>query len=373
MSTYKDLQILSNAAFYDKCNTTNYNHDNILQNTENTCIYNAKMAGREIPLFKVLLTNKCKNDCAYCINCNKHENMKVELTPSKLAECYMKYYEDKTAEGLFLSSGIKKDADETMHELIETAHILRNKYSYKGYIHLKVIPGASRSDIKHAMKLADRVSINIESATKEGLSDLATTKDYNKDIIKRISWISKLSHKRCELAPSGFTTQLIVGANDETDKEIIKQTRHLHKKYHITSNYFSSFIPIKDTPLENHEISNPMRANRLYQVEYLFNKYHIQHKELQFNDEGFLDLKEDPKYNIALSNPDKYPLDVNTANFRDLIRIPGIGIKTAHKIKILQQENKKITSLKQLKDLGANINNCKCFVKINGGYQTTLI
>lgn len=373
MSTYKDLQILSNAAFYDKCNTRNYNRDNILRKNTDDCIYNAKMGNREIPLFKILLTNKCKNDCAYCINCSKHKNQKVELTPEELAHCYMKYYEDNTAEGLFLSSGIKKDADQTMHELIETAHILRNKYSYQGYIHLKVIPGATRDDIKHAMQLADRVSINIESATSEGLSDLATTKDYNKDIIKRISWISRLSNRHHELAPSGFTTQLIVGANDETDKQIIDQTHHLRKKYKITNNYFSSFIPVKDTPLENKKISDPMRTNRLYQIEYLFSQYHIKKDELIFNDDGFLNLKEDPKYNIAVNNMDKYPIDVNTASYNELIHIPGIGIKTARRIKALKRKNKKIRSLKQLKDMGANINRCKTFVKIKGQYQSTLI
>ncbi|WP_308574134.1 helix-hairpin-helix domain-containing protein [uncultured Methanosphaera sp.] len=372
MSTYKDLQILSNAAFYDKCNTRNYNRDNILRKNTDDCIYNAKMGNREIPLFKILLTNKCKNDCAYCINCNKHKNQKVELTPEELAHCYMKYYEDNTAEGLFLSSGIKKDADQTMHELIETAHILRNKYSYQGYIHLKVIPGATRDDIKHAMQLADRVSINIESATSEGLSDLATTKDYNKDIIKRISWISRLSNRYHELAPSGFTTQLIVGANDETDKQIIDQTHLLRKKYKITNNYFSSFIPVKDTPLENKQISDPMRTNRLYQVEYLFSQYHIKKDELIFNDDGFLNLNEDPKYNIAVNNMDKYPIDVNTASYNELIHIPGIGVKTARRIKTLKRKNKKITSLKQLKNMGANVNRCKTFIKIKGQYQSTL-
>lgn len=181
MSKQKILEILSQAAYYDKCNTTNYNKDNLLKNMR---IYNAKAGCRDVPLFKVLLTNKCKNDCKYCINCNKSYEQ-VELTPEELSEIYIEYYNNSSVEGLFLSSVIKKDADETMYDLIQTAHILRHKYSYKGYIHLKIIPGAARDDIKLAMQLADRVSINMEAATPEGLDELATTKDYNKDIIKR--------------------------------------------------------------------------------------------------------------------------------------------------------------------------------------------
>ncbi len=219
MSTYKDLQLLSDAAYYDRCNYINYNVDNILKETDKNkdCIYNARAGNREVPLFKVLLTNQCNNDCSYCTNCRSHKYQRVRISPEALGRIFMKYYENNSVEGLFLSSGIIKDADSTMEELIETAHILRNKYSYKGYIHLKIIPGASKDHIKHAMQLADRVSINIESATKDGLSEISSTKNYDKDIIKRLDWIANLHRKNPQLASSGHSTQIIVGANDETD------------------------------------------------------------------------------------------------------------------------------------------------------------
>ena len=373
MSAYEDLKVLSDAAYYDRCNSMNYNRDNILQNHENTCIYNSKGANNtEIPLFKTLLTNKCVNDCKYCINCRRNKNMQKSLTPEQLSSMFMKYYENSKVEGLFLSSAVAKNADLTMEELIHTAHILRNKYSYKGYIHLKIIPGASYDDIKLAMQLSDRVSINIESATKDGLNDLATTKDYDKDILRRLSWISKIRRRHPDFAPSGHTTQVIVGANEENDEQIISQTYKLKRKYHIENNYFSSFMPIEGTPLEDRKANNDVRTGRLYQTQNLFDSYKIGYDEIVFNDDGYLDLKYDPKYMIALENKHKYPIDINTAVYDDLIHIPGIGVKTAKTIIRMRQKGEKIKSMNQLKDMGANTNACKTFIKINKSYQSTL-
>lgn len=374
MSTFKDLQLLSDAAYYDRCNYVNYNVDNILEETDKIKdgIYHAKAGSRDVPLFKILMTNQCNNDCAYCTNCIKHKYQRARLSPEALARIYMKYYESNMVEGLFLSSGIIKDADTTMEEMIEAAHILRNKYSYKGYIHLKIIPGSSKDYIKHAMQLADRVSINIEAATKDGLSDLSSTKNYDKDILKRLDWIDNLHRRDHSLASSGHTTQIIVGANDESDEDILKQVYNLTKKYDVLYNYFSSFTPVKGTPLETHEANNPKRTGRLYQTEYLFNQYNYTLDDIVLDDNGFLDTNNDPKYTIALENMDEYPIDVNTAKYKELIRVPGIGLKSARRIRHMQSQGKKITSLKQLQELGANIKKCKIFVKVGGSYQSTL-
>lgn len=375
MSTFKDLQLLSDAAYYDRCNYVNYNVDNVLKETDKikNAIYYAKRGNGEVPLFKILMTNQCNNDCAYCTNCKAHNYQRARLSPDALARIYMDYYNNRQVEGLFLSSGIIKDADTTMEDMIEAVHLLRNKYSYKGYVHLKIIPGASKDHVKHAMQLADRVSINIEAATKEGLSDLSTTKDYDKDIIKRLDWISNLHRRDHNLARSGHTTQIIVGANEETDEDILNQVYKLSTRYNSLYNYFSSFTPLKDTPLESHQKPDVRRTGRLYQAEYLFNQYKFTKDDIILNEDGNLDLTNDPKYTFALNNMDKYPIDINTASYHDLIRIPGIGLKSARRIQHMQKQNKKITSLKQLQDLGANINKCKIFVKTGKNYQTTLI
>lgn len=375
MSTFQDLQLLSDEAYYDRCNYVNYNVDNILKETDKLKdgIYHAKAGNREVPLFKILMTNQCNNDCAYCTNCMKHKYQRAHIGPDALARIYMQYYENNIVEGIFLSSGIIKDADRTMEEMNHAAYLLRNKYSYKGYIHLKVIPGASKDHIKHAMQLADRVSINIEAATKDGLSDLSSTKNYDKDILKRLDWIDRLHKKNHSLASSGHTTQIIVGANEENDEDILNRIDYLKKKYNVLYNYFSSFRPIKGTPLENHEACDNKRTGRLYQMEYLFSKYNFTKKDIVLDDNGFLDLNNDPKYNIALENMDKYPLDVNTAKYKELIKVPGIGLKSARRITHLQKIGRKINNLKQLQELGVNINQCKIFVKVGGSYQSTLL
>ena len=374
MSTFKDLQLLSDAAYYDRCNYVNYNVDNVLKETDKIKdgIYHAQAGNRTVALFKILMTNECNNDCAYCTNCIEHKYQRARLSPESLARIFMNYYERNMVEGLFLSSGIIKDADTTMEEMIEAAHILRNKYSYKGYIHLKIIPGANKDHIKHAMQLADRVSINIEAATKDGLSDLSSTKNYDKDILKRLDWIDNLHRRDHNLASSGHTTQIIVGANDETDEDILKQVYTLTSKYDVLFNYFSSFTPVKGTPLENKEANDTNRTARLYQTEYLFNKYHYKLDDIILNDEGFIDTNNDPKYNIAMANKEDYPIDINTATYKQLIRIPGIGLKSAKRIRQKQREGKKIEKLKELQEMGANINKCKTFVKIGGSYQSTL-
>ncbi|MBR3213297.1 MAG: radical SAM protein [Methanosphaera sp.] len=375
MSTYRDLQLLSDAAYYDRCNYVNYNVDNVLKETDKikNGIYYAKRGSQEVPLFKVLLTNQCNNDCAYCTNCKAHNYQRARLSPDALARIYMDFYNKNSVEGLFLSSGIIKDADTTMEEMIEAVHILRNKYSYKGYVHLKIIPGSSKDHIKHAMQLADRVSINLEAATKDGLGDLSSTKNYDKDILKRLDWISNLHRRDHNLASSGHTTQIIVGANEESDEDILKQVYKLSNKYDTLYNYFSSFKPLEGTPLENHEQPDIRRTGRLYQAEYLFTQYNYKLDDLILDDDGFLNLNEDPKYMAALENMDLYPIDVNTAKYKELIRVPGIGLKSARRITHMQKENKKITSLKQLQELGANINKCKIFVKTGKAYQSTLI
>ena len=374
MSTFKDLQLLSDAAYYDRCNYVNYNVDNILKETDKIKdgIYYAKAGSREVPLFKILMTNQCNNDCAYCTNCRKHQYQRARLSPEALSRIYMQYYEGGLVDGLFLSSGIVKDADTTMEDMIEAVNLLRNKYSYKGYVHLKIIPGASREHIRYAMELADRVSINIEAATRDGLGDLSSTKNYDKDILKRLDWISRLHKRNPKLASSGHTTQIIVGANDETDGEILKQVYTLKKKYDTLYNYFSSFKALEGTPLEEKESSDTRRTGRLYQAEYLFSQYNYKDSDIILDENGFLDLNNDPKYSIALEHMDEYPVDVNTAKYKDLIKIPGIGLKSARRITHKQKLGERIESLKDLKELGANINKCKIFVKTGKSYQSTL-
>ncbi|MDO5851351.1 MAG: helix-hairpin-helix domain-containing protein [Methanobacteriaceae archaeon] len=372
MSLSKDIQQLTDAAYYDRCNTISYNIDQLIKtiNDSNDGIYYAKNGKCLVPLFKILQSNQCNSDCTYCTNCKKHKYQRASISPEALAKVYNQYYQEKKVEGLFLSSGIIKDADTTTEQMIKTAEILRNQYSYKGYIHLKIIPGTNKDYIKQAMQLADRVSINIESATQEGFEKLTTIKDYKIDVLRRLKWIDKLHTRDHHLAPAGHTTQIIVGANDETDNDILKTVYNLRKNYNIKENYFSNFTPIKNTPLEGHNAGKSIRTGRLYQAEHLFSSYNFKLDELHFEKDGNIALDEDPKFIAAENNPEKYPMDVNTASYKELIRVPGIGVKSARRIIHMRKQKKEIKHITDLKKIGANTRKCELFIKIKGSYQS---
>ena len=330
MSTLEKMKILTDSAQYDLCDYVSHNKSSQVNLPG---IYEAiGHNGCKIPLFKTLLTNKCKNDCKYCINQSKRNFTRLELSPEELAKAFLGYYNRGLVNGLFLSSGISGDVDETMEKQVETVSILRKKYGYDDYIHLKVVPGASKDSIKRAMALANRVSINIEAATPSGLAELSSTKDYNKDILKRLSWINSLQNKSTTYPNSTHTTQLIVGANGESDKEILERMEKIYKKSDLKRTYFSAFTPIED---ENDKLS----------------------------------LTQDPKI-LAAKNMDIFPVEINRAPLVELIRVPGIGVKSAREI-ISIRKKIPFTSEQQLKKLGVVVERAKPYIKIDGEYQTT--
>lgn len=368
MNTMRKMQVLSDTAQFDLCDYVNHQK----QSKANLPgIYYTSASGRcQIPLFKVLMTNKCSNDCKYCINNSKRNFSRIELTPEELTRVFLNYYHNKYVEGLFLSSGISGDIDTSMEKVIEVARLLRLEHGYSGYIHLKILPGSSKDLIKRAMGLANRVSVNIESATSDGLAELSSTKDYQKDIILRLKWIKDIRRKNPLYAPSGQTTQMIVGATDETDEEILNRIKYLYDKLDVKKSYFSSFQALEDTPLENKNEPHPKRANRLYQTDALLNIYKFDLKEIIFQKDGLLDINHDPKYSAAL-NMDIFPVEINHADYNDLIRVPGIGTISAKKI-IAIRKKRPFTKLEELKKLGVAVKRAEPFIKLRGIYQTAL-
>lgn len=368
MNTMRKMQVLSDTAQFDLCDYVNHQK----QSKANLPgIYYTSASGRcQIPLFKVLMTNKCSNDCKYCINNSKRNFSRIELTPEELTRVFLNYYHNKYVEGLFLSSGISGDIDTSMEKVIEVARLLRLEHGYSGYIHLKILPGSSKDLIKRAMGLANRVSVNIESATSDGLAELSSTKDYQKDIMLRLKWIKDIRRKNPLYAPSGQTTQMIVGATDETDEEILNRIKYLYDKLDVKKSYFSSFQALEDTPLENKNEPHPKRANRLYQTDALLNIYKFDLKEIIFQKDGLLDINHDPKYSAAL-NMDIFPVEINHADYNDLIRVPGIGTISAKKI-IAIRKKRPFTKLEELKKLGVAVKRAEPFIKLRGIYQTAL-
>lgn len=372
MNRVRKMAILGESAKYDRCNYGNYNPDNFLSD-KLPGIYNATNPNGDcVPLFKVLMTNKCSNDCRYCVNHSNHHFNRIEFTPDELTSIFLDYYNNRLVQGLFLSSGVPGEIDVSMEQMVEVARKLRMEHEYQGYIHLKILPGSSYDLIKRAMSLADRVSVNIEAATPDGFEELSTTKTFNNDILRRMKWIKRLMKKDENLAPSGQTTQFIVGASDETDLDILKRVDWLYKKMDIKRSYFSPFNSMKNTALENRDEPHPKRTSRLYQADFLVKSYGFDLDELVFEDNGNMKLDLDPKHSAALSNIDLFPVDVNSAPYRDLLRVPGIGKISARRI--IESRKRKIIfkNLEDLKNIGVSIKRAETFIKLNRSYQSTL-
>jgi predicted DNA-binding helix-hairpin-helix protein len=341
-------------------------------------------------LTKVLQTNSCMHDCAYCVNTSCKE--KVSITPNELATSFEYLWKNGYTTGLFLSSAVRRDATISTEEMIATTKILRER-GYKGYIHLKVLPDTPEYLVKEAALYANRMSINIESTTSSGFSELTSTKDYKEGVLRRINTLDKLKREviRKEDYNSGwfcdskqiqngedyrfrsFTTQVIVGANQETDKDILNRVNSLYEETELYRTYFSAFSPVEGTKLMNKKPENKTREHRLYEVDWLLRIYGFDKRLISqgLNDENNFSLACDVKQSIALARKDLFPLDPNTATYEELLLVPGFGPKTAEAI-IQNREGKKINEFKDLEKIGVRVNKAKSFLNIEGK-QTNLL
>ena len=340
--------------------------------------------GRCVSLLKVLYSNVCKYDCAYCVNRASADIKRSTFTVKELAELTTEFYKRNYIEGLFLSSGIFADPDIVMEKLTETAKTLRTEMGFGGYIHLKLIPGTGEKMIREAGKWADRLSVNIELPTEKSLISLAPEKS-KKTIIGAMNDFSDI---RCEteetqrkvkflpqgkttspwFAPAGQSTQLIVGATGEDDRQIINLTSSLYNKFSLKRVYYSAFIhPNRFDPRLPETDSPPLvREHRLYQADWLLRFYHFSANEILSEKQPFLDAHIDPKTAWALNNLDFFPIEINRADYETLLRIPGIGAKTARRI-IENRRSRNIT-IENLHRLGATLKRARYFLTAGGVY-----
>jgi predicted DNA-binding helix-hairpin-helix protein len=369
LETVEKLRILSQDSQYDlacACGTAQDEHRR--RSAEGKWIYPVTMPdGRSTFLFKTLLSNVCVNNCKYCPLRVNRDPQRCSLKPEEVVRTFLKYYRTGAVSGLFLSSGLLGTPDNTMEKLNQTASILRQN-NFRGYIHLKIMPGASNAAIEKALSLASAVSLNIETAGEEHFKKLNSSKDYLNDIIRPIKLISDLTAKGSRYARINHTTQFVVGAADETDKEIVKYSWGLYKRLKLDRIYFSAYqrgLGEKDLPGEHSACSNSdllMREHRLYQVDWLIRKYGFQESEIPFNEKGNLDIAMDPKESWAARHPEYFPVNINRATKDELLRVPGFGYITVDDILENRKKGWSINSILQLGKLGKRLEKASRYI-----------
>ena len=329
-------------------------------------IFKACGRNKSIPLFKTLLSSFCSNDCKFCaLRCGRRTR-RERWEPEEFARVAFRLWKMGKIKGVFLSSSVEKDPDHTVEKEIEAIEFLR-KLGFKEYVHLRLMPGVSRDLIKRGVEIADRVGINLEMPGKNYYDNMKLYLSFREDVVKRLKWVAKEVEKaqkegKCK---AGVDTQFIVGASDETDEEIIKMSDWLYYELKARRVYYSAFEPIKDTPLEKKEPENPWREYRLYQASFLLRDYSFKADDFIFDENGMLNLKEDPKLTIAKEI--KLKVDINEADFHELIRVPGIGLKTAKMI----IKKRPIKNLSLLRSLGVNLRRAAPFIELEN-FQDSL-
>lgn len=335
--------------------------------------------GKPIKLLKTMLTTACERDCYYCPFRAGRSYRRQTFSPDELAKVTTDMHRAGAIDGIFLSSGIIKGGVTTQDKLIATAEILRRKYQYRGYLHLKVMPGAEKEQLEELMKYADRLSVNLEAPNDKRLVALAPKKEFLRELLQPLKWIDEIRREKpAHLGWNGrwpsSVTQFVVGGTDETDLELLTTTEYLHKQLHLRRVYFSAFRPIVDTPLEKRQAENPIRQHRLYQTAFLFRDYGFDLEELPFTQQGNLPLDEDPKLAWAKANLRENPVELNRAAPEELLRVPGIGPKGAQTIVAARRHNR-LREIDDLQKAGVSTKRMKPFVLLDGkrpSYQLPL-
>ena len=372
------LNILADAAKYDvSCSSSGSNRknkNNGLGDTGNGICHTYTEDGRCVSLLKILLTNHCIFDCAYCVTRKSNDIKRAAFKIQEVVDLTINFYRRNYIEGLFLSSGIFKSADHTMERLIAVAKKLREEENFNGYIHLKSIPGASDELMYEAGLYADRLSVNIEIPTISGLKLLAPDKKHEdfikpmqkvKDEIIRYKEEKKIIKSTSKYAPAGQSTQMIIGATGESDKDIMYSATHFYKNFKMKRVYYSGYVPISsDSRLPSLGSEVPMlRENRLYQTDWLLRFYGFSVNEILDVNNPNLDMDIDPKLMWALRNLNHFPIDINKADARMLARIPGIGMGSVHKI--ISGRKYRNLNWEHLKKMGVALNRAQYFIICN--------
>jgi putative DNA modification/repair radical SAM protein len=378
-STLDKLQLLAEAAKYDvSCASSGTTRKNATKGIGSASgwgiCHSFTEDGRCVSLLKIMLTNNCKFDCAYCVNRASNDVPRSTFSVSELVELTIEFYRRNYIEGLFLSSGIVRNADYTMERMVRVAKDLRLVHRYNGYIHLKAIPGASPELMHQAGLYADRLSVNIEMPSEQSLKLIAPGKDYQ-SVLTPMSYIhqnfleSKEDKKKYrhapKYAPAGQSTQMVIGASPESDRKILNLASWLYNRPSMKRVYYSGYVPVNITDNRLPVLSSPplVRENRLYQADWLMRFYQFGVEEIVNEQYPDLDLELDPKLAYALRHPELFPINVNTADYEMILRIPGVGVKSAQLI-VTSRRYGRLT-LEHLRKMGVVTKRAKYFITCN--------
>jgi len=335
--------------------------------------------GQRIKLLKTQLSSACERDCYYCPFRAGRDMRRATFRPEEFARLFVMLSQKGIAEGLFLSSGLAGGGVRTQDRLIEAAEILRFKLGFRGYVHLKIMPGAERAQVERCMQLADRVSVNLEAPNTERLACLAPHKQFTEELLQPLKWVDEI--RRTQPAYRGWNghwpssvTQFVAGGAGESDLELLTTTAYLYSRLNLKRAYFSRFDPVPDTPLENQPATPPIREHRLYQASFLLRDYGFELEELPFEGDGRLPVRTDPKQAWAQINLIEQPVEINRADRRDLLRVPGIGPRGVEAI-LKARRQVKIRDVAVLRRLGILADRAAPFLLFDGrrsAYQPVL-
>jgi len=374
------LKILADGAKYDvSCSSSGSSRSNSGGVGSAACsgiCHSWTSDGRCVSLLKILMTNSCIYDCAYCVNRRSNDLQRVALSPDEVAELTIAFYRRNYIEGLFLSTGVLRSADYTMELLIQAVRTLREQYRFNGYIHLKLVPGADPLLVQQAGLWADRVSVNLELPTSESLALLAPDKSRDAVVgpMRQVNSLiianraeQKESRKAPRFAPAGQSTQLIVGASGESDRQIVTLSEQLYQRLDLKRVYYSAFIPVvADTRLPARPVASLRREHRLYQADWLLRYYGFSSHELLDEASPMLDSQLDPKTGWALRHLELFPVEINRASYEELLRIPGIGVRSAQRI--IRARRQGHLGIDELTSLGVVMKRARYFITARGRY-----
>ena len=380
MDAFEKLRILTDAAKYDAaCTSSGVDRGKAQDGMGSAAAcgicHSFSADGRCISLLKVLMSNACVYDCKYCVNRRSNDTPRATFSPRELADLTIQFYRRNYIEGLFLSSGVIQSPDYTCERMIETLRILREEYRFHGYIHAKAIPGADSLLISRIGSFADRLSVNIELPSQQSLSLLAPDKK-KESILRPMQLISgRIEENSTELvkyrhapkfAPAGQSTQMIIGATPETDLQILRLSERLYQKYRLKRVFYSAYLPVAESPLLPALTTKPplLREHRLYQADWLLRYYGFTSDELLDEKHPSFHPLVDPKCGWALNHPELFPVEVNRAPYETLLRVPGIGVKSARRIVTARRQGR--LDYGALKKLGVVLKRAQYFITCSG-------